>query len=126
MGNNGMKFPADHGAAHKNMAPGQPAGCRAAQSVAGACGLSDLPRRHLGDLNLDAKLDLTQHRIEAGFAGTVLEKAGSRLELRQNRGRKLAAEQPDLELVKRIKSNPPAFDGVAATLACVFHALQGN
>jgi hypothetical protein len=52
-----------------------------------------LARRHLGDLDLDPKLDLPQHGIERRIARIELEMGGGRLQLGQGGGRQGAAEQ---------------------------------
>jgi hypothetical protein len=58
------------------MPPGRPSGL---------CLYSKMPlaRGHLGDLDLDPKLDLCQHGIELRMARTELEMGGGRLQLGQ-------------------------------------------
>ena len=72
---------------------------------------------HFGDLDLQAKLDLGQHRIEPVVTGGVAKVRRGRLQPEQGRGAKRAAEDLDLELVEGIEGGPAAPDRAAPPLA---------
>src|SRR5258705_10847075 len=82
--------------------------------------------RHLGNLDLDPKLDLGQDPVEAGIPRAVLEMSGHRLELLEGPLGQVTADQPDLELVESLERQPPPLDRMAAALSRVLDTLQCN
>src|SRR5581483_8675494 len=75
---------------------------------------SDPPR--LGELDLDAELDLRQHGIEAGIAGGGLQIGGRIAQPRHRGGIELARQQAKLEIVEHVERALAAGDRATPAL----------
>ena len=79
----------------------------------------------LGELDLDAQLDLGQHGIETGIAGGRFQVCRGIAQPDHGRGVEIAGQQSDLEIVEHVERAPAAGDRALAALdRILLDALQ--
>lgn len=79
-----------------------------------------------GELDRNPEVDLGKDLIELLVAGTVLEVPRDCLEPQQRALIEAAGQQPELELIKRIKRPAAIFHSAAAPFGRLFDALKGD